>query len=138
MNIRETVSPNPQLKFLSLLLATLLWLFVTLEASDETDIPLAVTYAKLPVGLEVKVAAHQQLSIHALGPRILLLRQMIKGASARLDLSAVNAGKTTLAGFENSAIPVTGVKFIRVSPVTIDIHPDPAASDGSSTIKKQD
>jgi hypothetical protein len=130
MRIRETVSPNLQLKLLSLLLAALLWLFVTLEANDETDIPLAVTWANIPAGLAAKVIAPQQLSIHATGPRILLLRQALKGASASLDLSAVKAGKAILAGFENAAIPVSGVKFIRVSPVTIDIHPDPATSTG--------
>src|SRR5512133_1797838 len=136
MKIRERVSHNLQLKLLSLLLAALFWLFVTLEATDESDIPLAVTWWNIPAGLSVKVVAPQKLSIHAVGPRILLVRQRLKGVSARLDLSAAKAGKNVFAGFENSALPVSGVKFIRVSPVTIDLRPSPVVLDGFSTIKK--
>jgi YbbR domain-containing protein len=136
MNIREMVSHNFQLKLLSLLLAALLWLFVTLEANEETDIPLAVTCANLPAGLAAKVVAPRQPLIHAVGPRILLFRQRLRGVSARIDLSAVKSGTTVLTGFENFAIPVSGVKFIRVSPVTIDIHPDPAMPEGSLILTK--
>jgi len=127
MNIREMLSPALQLKLLSLLLAALLWLFVTMEKSDETDIPLEVTYANIPAGLEVKTGDPRQLSVHTVGPRILLLRQRLKGVSAKLDLSAVKEGKTTIAGFEGSLLPVSGVKFTRVSPVTIDTLPSPSA-----------
>jgi len=136
MNIREMLSPALQLKLLSLLLAALLWLFVTMERSDEADIPLAVTYANIPAGLEVKPGAPQQLSAHTVGPRILLLRQRLKGVSAKLDLSAVKEGKNTLEGFEGSLRPVSGVRFTRVSPVTIDILPSSSA--GASNTKKQD
>lgn len=138
MSIREMLSPARQLKLLSLLLAALLWLFVIMEKNDEADIPLEVSYASIPAGLKVKVDTPQQLSIHAVGPRILLLRQRYKGASAKLDLSAVKEGKITIAGFENSVLPVSGVRFTRVSPVTLDIHPDPAASTGTSNIIRQD
>jgi len=138
MNIREMISPALQLKLLSLLLAALLWLFVTLEKSDEADIPLAVTYANIPEGLKIKVGVPQQLSVHAVGPRILLLRQRLKGVSATLDLSAGKEGKTTLAGVEKNVLTVTGVRFTRVSPVTIDIHSAPTASSGASSINRQD
>jgi hypothetical protein len=134
MSIREMLSPAVKLKLLSLLLAVLLWLFVALEKSDEADIPLEVTYANIPAGLKVR-AAPQQLSVHAVGPRILLLRQRLKGVSAKLDLSAVKEGKTTLTGFEGSLLPVSGVKFTRVSPVTIDILPSPSA--GASSTNRQ-
>jgi len=133
MNIREMLSPALQLKLLSLLLAALLWLFVTMEKSDEADIPLQVTYANIPAGLKVKTGAPQQLSVRTVGPRILLLRQRLKGVSAKLDLSAVKEGKTTIAGFESSLLPVSGVKFTRVSPVIIEILP--SASAGASNTK---
>jgi hypothetical protein len=138
MNVREVLSPSLQLKLLSLLLAALLWLFVILEKSDEADIPLEVTYVNVPAGLKVKAGAPQQLSIHTVGPRILLLRQRLKGVSAKLDLSAVKEGKNTLAGFENSLLPVSGVRFARVSPVIIDIQPEPVAGAGPSNTNRQD
>ena len=137
MNLRERLSPALQIKLLSLLLAAMLWLFVALEKSDEVDIPFAVTYSNIPAGFKVKAVAPQQLSIHAAGPRILLLRQRLKGVPAKLDLSEVKEGKTTFAGFESSLLPISGVKFTRVSPVTIEILPDPAASAGTSNIHRQ-
>jgi hypothetical protein len=138
MNIREMLSPALQLKLLSLLLAALLWLFVTLERSDEADIPLAVTFANIPAGLKAKMGAPQRPSIHAVGPRILLLRQSLKGVSAKLDLSAAKKGQTTLGGFESTLLPVNGVRFTRVSPVVIDIYPEPAAGAGASSINGHD
>jgi hypothetical protein len=137
MNVRETLSPSLQLKLLSLLFAALLWLFVALEKSDEADIPLAVTYANIPPGLKVKTGAPRQSHVHAVGPRILLLRQRLKGLCAKLDLSAVKEGKTTLAGFEGSLLPVSGVSFTRVSPVAVDIILDPATSAGPSNTNRQ-
>ncbi len=125
------VSPNLQLKLLSLLLAALLWLFVTLETSEEADIPLVVTYVNIPSGSTVRESEPQQLSIHAVGPRILLLRLRLKGASAKLDISAAKDGKNTIAGYENSVDPVSGVKFTRVSPLIVVIHPDPAVQPAS-------
>jgi len=136
MNFRERLSTALQLKLLSVLLAALLWLFVAMEKNSEADIPLEVTYANIPAGFKVKVDAPRKSSIHAVGPRILLLRQKLKGASAKLDLSAVKEGKTTLTGFESSVLPVSGVKFTGVSPVTIDIHTDPAVP-GSTNINRQ-
>lgn len=124
----RAVSANRQLKLLSLLLAALLWLFVALETNDEADIPLRVTYYGLPAGLSVRETVPLQGSIRAAGPRILLLRQRLKGAEARFDLSAVSVGKTLLAGFENTVIPVKGVRFIRVSPLTMEISGTSAGS----------
>jgi hypothetical protein len=135
MNIREKVAPALQLKFLSLLLAVLLWLFVLVELSDETDIPLEVTYINIPAGLKLKESEARQIYVHAVGPRILLLRQRLKGVSAKLDLSTVTEGKNTLAGFESSLLTVRGVKFTRVSPVTIEVYPDPVAGAGASHTK---
>jgi hypothetical protein len=132
MNIREKMTPALQLKLLSLLLAVLLWLFVLVEQSDEADIPLEVTYINIPAGLKLKERETRQLYVHAIGPRILLLRQRLKGVSAKLDLSTVTERKNTLAGFENSLLPVRGVKFTTVSPVTIDVYPDPTACAGAS------
>jgi len=138
MNIREMLSPALQLKLLSLLLAALLWLFVVMEKSDEADIPFDVTYVNIPAGLKVKAGAPQQLSIHTVGPRILLLRQRLKGVSAKLDLSAAKEGKTTIAGFEKSLLPVSGVRFTRVSPVIVDIQPAPVAGAGAANSSRQD
>lgn len=136
MNIREFLSPVHQLKLLSLLLAALLWLFVTLEKNDEADIPLTVTYANIPAGVKVKAVGSHQPSVHTVGPRILLERQRLIGVSAQLDLSAVKEGLNTLAVFEGNLVPISGVRFTRVSPVTLEIVRDPAAGAGASNINR--
>ncbi len=114
-------SANFQLKLLSLLLASLLWLFVALETSDQLEIPLSVSYGHIPAGLVVKTSALSGMSIRIEAPKILLLRQQLKGASVLLDLSGASEGRTVYSGLERSVKLVKGVKLLALSPVDAEV-----------------
>jgi len=121
MNLKDMLSFNLQMKLLSLLLATLLWLFVTLEADDEIELPLSVSYASIPAGLTVTADPESGFRVRIEGPRILLLRQKLLGVSARLDLSEAREGVPFYSGIERSVRLIKGVKPLRLSPSGVEL-----------------
>ena len=121
MNQKVKFTANFQMKLFSLLLATLIWLFVTLESRDEIEIPLAVSYLNTPSGLVVKANHGPGFMIRIEGERILLLRQKLKGASAHLDLAGAGEGRVIIPGIENSVKLIEGVKPVRQSPLRAEL-----------------
>lgn len=122
MSLKSMLTTNMRMKLLSLLLAALLWLFVNLEAADEIEIPLSVSYLNTPSVLAVKPSRDSGCSVRIEGARILLLRQKFKGVSLTLDLSAAREGITVYSGLEGSVKLIKGVKALRVSPVVIKLE----------------
>lgn len=121
MKLPKVFSANLQLKLLSLLFAAVLWLFVTLETGDETEVPLAVKYVNFPPGLTVQGAQPAQLSLRIAGPRTLLLRQRWHGADVELDLAGAGAGRVTFSGLDRHVSLIPGVRPLRVSPGSLEI-----------------
>jgi len=116
MNLKEMLSTNLQMKFLSLLLAVTIWLFVILETGAEIEIPLAVSYVNIPAGLAVKGDSGSGFSLRVEGPRVLLIRQRLKGVSVRLDLSGASEGRVDFPEIERLVRLIQGVKVLGVSP----------------------
>jgi len=121
MILKEMLSSSRQMKFLSLFLAFTLWLFVNLETGDEIEIPLSISYVNIPAGLAVKVDPASLFSVRVEGPKILLLRQKLKGVSLKLDLSGAKEGKIVYQGLERSVMLIKGVKPLRVSPPMLEL-----------------
>lgn len=120
MNLSISLTSNLQMKFLSLLLAAILCLFVALEAGDEIDIPLIVTCLNTPSGLAVKVNRNPKIRIE--GPRILLLRQQLKGVHLSVDLSGAGEGHIAFTTEETPVRLIQGVKMVRLYPLNIELH----------------
>lgn len=120
MKLQELFFTNAQLKLLSLLLAAVLWLFVTLETGDEAEVPLMVKFVNVPPGLALQ-GAPMPLSLRVAGPRTLLMRQTWLGARVELDLSKGEAGKVIFSGLDRHVALVPGVRPLRVSPATLEI-----------------
>lgn len=119
MNLKTAFSANLQMKLFSLLLAALLWLFMALEAADEIEIPLTVNYVNTPPDLTVKAGQGTEPLLRIGGPRILLLRQKMKGTSVRVDLSIAKEGDFILTEGESTLKLVEGVKLVRFPPVHV-------------------
>jgi len=122
MNFKDMLTTNVEMKLLSLLLASILWLFVASEVVDEAEIPLTVSYINTPPGLFVKAAGNSGYLVHVEGPRILLLRQRLKGVSLRLDLSEAGEGEMVFSEMDNSIKLIQGVKMVRLSPLKVELH----------------
>lgn len=121
MSLKVMLKSNLQLKLLSLLLAALIWLFVTAEGVDEIEIPLSVNYINIPPGLVVKPSPAPKQAIRIEGRRILLLRQQLLGATIVLDLAGVREGTTVFSGMERAVKLVQGVRPASQQPLKIEL-----------------
>jgi len=110
------LSVNLKLKALSLLCAAVLWLFVFMEGEGAIDIPLAVGFANVPAGSEVRIGQSRQPVARIAGPRILLLRQKLTGASLELDLSGAVTGRGDYTNLERYILLNAGLRPLRISP----------------------
>jgi len=124
----KLLTGNLQLKLLSLLFAVLLWFFVTMQGTGETDIPLAVMFVNMPAGTVVQEKASSQVVARVSGPRILLLRQKFRGASLRLDLAGVPVGRVEISGLDKNLRLDPGLRTLWVSPPVISVELARAAS----------
>lgn len=122
MSLKSVFTVKLQMKLLSLLLAALLWLFISLETVDELEIPLAVNAVNVPPGLAVKAIEDSEPRLRIAGPRILLLRQKWHGASVRIDLSRAKEGDLLLSGGEDLVKLVQGVKIVRLPPLHLALY----------------
>lgn len=116
MSIKSLLSANLQMKLLSLLLAVTLWIFVVFETDDKLEIPLSVSYVNIPAGLVVMGDSGSGISLRIEGPRILLLRQKLKGVAVSLDLSGAGEGRVVYSGVERLVRLIQGVKVLGVLP----------------------
>ena len=121
MKLQQFFLANVELKLLSLLFAAVLWLFVTLETGDETEIPLALKFVNSPPGLTLQGVPATPLSLRIAGPRTLLLRQRWHGATVELDLAGARAGRVTFSGLDRHVALLPGVRPLRVAPVSLEI-----------------
>jgi hypothetical protein len=121
MNIPALFTENFRLKFLSLLFAAVLGLFVALEAKDEVEIPLQVKFINIPPGLALKYTVVRNPSVRVAGPRILLIKQQLTGVVVLLDLSGTAAGKASFSSMERHLKVHDGVTLLRVSPPIIEL-----------------
>ncbi|NVN98398.1 MAG: hypothetical protein HXX17_03670 [Geobacteraceae bacterium] len=115
------ITTNLQLKLLSLLLAVVLWLFVNFETVDRVELPLTVTRVITPPGLVVSEAQKIKPVVRIEAPRILLLRQEIKGVRAAIDLSGSREGEMLLSDKETIVELIQGVKLVLILPLKLEL-----------------
>lgn len=122
MRLPESLCANGRLKSLSLLLAVVLWLFVTLESPDEIEMPVVLTVVNIPPGLTLRAVPSTAVSLRVAGPRTLLLRQKWQGARLELDLGGAVAGWTRFSELESRVRLIPGVHPIGVVPRNLELH----------------
>ena len=109
-------------RLLSLLLAGLLWLGVTLERPGELTIQVPVVLEHLPAGLVPTSTPPRALEVTVSGPRILLVGPWLLGGGCALDLSEAQAGASSYRtlncnfGFDRE------VKVVRVHPAELRLN----------------
>jgi hypothetical protein len=122
MNLKSMLTINIEMKLLSILLAAALWLLVAFEAVDEVEIPLEVSFVNTPPGLAVKTIPESERLIRIEGPRILLLRQKLKGVPFRFDLAGAGEGIMLFSGTESPVKLIQGVKMSKLASFKVELH----------------
>ncbi len=112
---------NLQLKLLSLLFAAFLWFFVYMESGGEADIPVSVTFVNVPAASVLKGNVPPYCTARIAGPRILLLRQKVRGASLRIDLAGVPVGRVEISGLDKNIQLDSGLRALWVSPPVFSV-----------------
>jgi len=106
-------------RLLSLLLAGLLWLGVTLEHSGEVKLQVPVVLEHMPAGLLLASTPPGVLEVTVSGPRILLLGLRLRGAGCLLDLSGAQAGAASFSAPDGNFSLDRELKVVRVFPSAI-------------------
>ena len=108
-------------RLLSLLLAGLLWLSVTLERTGEARLQVRVQPKYLPVGLSLVSPPPGNLEVTVSGPRILLCRLQLSGMTCGLDLSGSKPGTANYTPAEASFRLGRELKLVRVNPASVSL-----------------
>jgi len=106
-------------RLLSLLLAALLWLGVTLERTGEVKLRVPVVLGDPPTGLRLASAPPGNLEVTVSGPRILLLGLPLRRVSCRLDLTGAGAGPNSFGAPDCNLGLDRELKLVRVQPATM-------------------
>jgi hypothetical protein len=106
-------------RVLSLVLAGLLWLGVTLERPAELNLQVPVALERMPAGLQIGSTPPGALAATVSGPRILLVRQWLRGVYCRLDLSGTQAGVVSHSALDCDFGLDPELKVVSVHPQTI-------------------
>lgn len=85
------------LRVLSLLLAVLIFLFITSETQGEMRVKVPVEYGNVPAGLTLVTQPPACVEMVLAGPRILLLKAKITGLKLQLDLHGLQTGMNRFA-----------------------------------------
>jgi hypothetical protein len=122
MSLRDIIRHNLGLKFLSLLLAALLWLFVTAGEEKEVSFRAPVVMRNIPAGLTLAGAPPAAVDVRVRGSNVLLAKVRTERPALYLDLKGAAEG---ISEFPNLApmlgLP-EGVIVTRLSPAVIAVR----------------
>jgi hypothetical protein len=109
-------------RLFSLALAVLIWLAVFLERPAEVKLQLPLLLQRVPARLKVVAAPTRVVEATVLGPRLLLVRPMLFGASALLDLDLAQPG-TASYGVQDCEFTLDPeLKVVRLHPTAFAVE----------------
>ncbi|SHO45785.1 CdaR family protein [Desulfopila aestuarii] len=112
------------LKFISLLLATLLWSFVGGEDIVDKNVMVPIEIINLPRDLVISNQFKKEIEVTLSGPRSAIQEMANKAVSRQINLSNATPG-TNVVENDNTSIPVPrGVTVLRIQPTSIILSLD--------------
>ncbi|BHH82925.1 CdaR family protein [Desulforhopalus sp. 52FAK] len=122
--ISNLVSKDWSLKFISLVLAVVLWFFVGGEDRVDKNVMLPIEIINLPRDLVISNQFKKEIEVTVSGPRSLILEMANKSITRQVDLSAATPGTMVIEN-DNDHIPVLrGITVQRVTPSSIILSLD--------------
>ena len=113
---------NLGLKFLSTLVAALLWLVVAGERVVERVMRAPVEFQNLPAGLEIVGNAPDTVEVRLRGPSGALSRMGAGDMSAVLDLTTARPGRRLFHVTQNQVSVPYGIEIVQVGPSTLTME----------------
>ncbi len=109
------------IRVLSLLMAMVIWLFVTLEQQDEEELAARIQVENLPAGLVIAGGQLPSARVRISGPKILLIRYQGLSPVITLECGGVREGLTRFVGAEKGVQVPVGIRVEGVIPATIEL-----------------
>lgn len=122
------------LRFLSVVVATLLWLVVYLDESSVLDVAVPVEVVNVPPGLALRTAPVRRLSLRLSGPRLRLLFLDRRLEPLRLDLDGAGEGDTVFANLGMQLKLPDEVRVNRIAPASVKITLVRSPRDGRTNL----
>jgi len=124
INLTDLVSKDLVLKFISLVLAVVLWYFVGGEDRVDKNVMIPIEIINLPRDLVISNQFKKEIEVTVSGPRSLILEMTSKAITRQVDLSAATPGTMVIEN-DNDHIPVPrGITVQRVQPSSIILSLD--------------
>ncbi len=115
---------NLPLKLLSILLASLVWLFVMGEEHSERSYTVPVQISRLAEGLVLLNEEDYVVEVRVSGPRGILNNLSDDDFAATLDLAPYGKGEVDVPIPKEAILSPKGVSITRIRPATIRVHLD--------------
>ncbi len=123
-SLANLISKDWMLKFISLLLAVVLWYFVGGEDRVDKNVMVPIEIINLPRDLVISNQFKKEIEVTVSGPRSLILEMTSKAVTRQVDLSSATPGTMVIEN-DNDHIPVPrGVTVQRVQPSSIILSLD--------------
>lgn len=121
--VKELLTGNMRLKFLSLALAICIWSFLAFSRETRYDLILPLEVRNTPVGYALATEPPRDIQFTLSGPLIMLEAARRSNSTVTLTLRGAAPGKTTFSTLETALKLPEGVKVIRTTPsmLTFDL-----------------
>lgn len=121
MNLRALYTRNLELKLVSLVIASLFWLYVEVGHDGRERVSVPVSIANLSPGLALQGGLPPSVEIDLQGSLIDLMK--IRSGELRLvlDMTGVGEGKVSFVSLETGVKFGAGVRATRIYPSSIEV-----------------
>ncbi len=121
MNLPPVITHNYEIKLVSVVMASLFWLYVMAGGDVVTRVQVPVIYSGLADGLMVLEKPLETLDVEMRGSRLSLLMLRSGNTRAVLDLSGVSQGSVSFVNLESAVQGAKGFRVTRVNPGRIEL-----------------
>ena len=124
INLTNLFSKDWLLKFISLVLAVVLWYYVGGEDRVDKNVMIPIEIINLPRDLVISNQFKKEIEVTVSGPRSLILEMTSRAITRQVDLSAATPGTMVIEN-DNDHVPVPrGITVQRVQPSSIILSLD--------------
>lgn len=124
INLTNLFSKDWLLKFISLVLAVVLWYYVGGEDRVDKNVMIPIEIINLPRDLVISNQFKKEIEVTVSGPRSLILEMTNRAITRQVDLSAATPGTMVIEN-DNEHVPVPrGITVQRVQPSSIILSLD--------------
>ncbi len=121
VSFRKIVTDNIAAKILSLVIAAIFWVTVTIEKETVKSYSVPLRFANLPPGLIVDGTPPRTIDVTVTGPEILFLAHPVPWMPVTLNLLKTGKGTVDFPDLRGYIKVPQGVRVIRVFPSSLEL-----------------